>query len=526
MINQTKRPKPVALLILDGWGIAPPSKSNAIDLANTPNFDYLTKNYLSLSLQASGEAVGLPWGERGNSEVGHSNIGAGKIIYQTLPKINKTIWEGTFFKNETFLKAIEHSKINKSKLHLIGLISYGGIHSYIDHLYALLELAKKEKVGQIYIHAILDGRDTKYNEALNIINHLEERLKMTVMGKIATLSGRFYAMDRDQYWERTEKSYLAMAQGISEKKYENSRAAIEDSYGKKIFDENFIPAVIIDKNNQPIAKIEDDDAVIFFNFREDRARQLTKAFVLSNFESFKRPRYLQNLFFVTFVGYEEGLPAKTAFYFKEGLTTLSEIISQNGLKQLHIAETEKYAHVTYFFNNGKEKPHPNEKWLMIPSPRVPAYDQKPEMSARQIANKIIEEIEKDEYDFILANFANLDMIGHTGNLQAAIKAAEAIDECVEIIVKTILNKKGVAILTADHGNAEETMNLFTGEIDKEHSVNPVPFILIGKKWKKAKEEDVNLAALTPSGVLADIAPTILKIMSLEKPKEMTGISLI
>ncbi len=526
MIEKTERPKPVVLIILDGWGVDAPSRGNAIDLAKKPNFDQLTKKYLTLVIQASGEAVGLPWGEMGNSEVGHSNIGTGKIIYQTLPQINKTIWSGDFFKNETLLKAIDHTRKNKSKLHLLGMISPGGVHSYIDHLYSLLDLAKREKLDQIYIHAILDGRDTKQNEALSIITRLEERLKAMGIGKIATVSGRYYAMDRDSHWERTEKAYIAMTQGISEKKYKSAVTAIEDSYKKKIYDEYFVPSVIADDNGNPVAKIEDDDAVIFFNFREDRARQLTKSFVLYGFESFIRPRYLQNLFFASFTNYGGDSPTQVIFSFKKEVATLSELISQAGLKQLHIAETEKYAHVTYFFNYGNEKPYPNEKWILIPSPRVATYDLKPEMNAYQVANKVLEVIKKNEYDFILVNFANPDMVGHTGNLKASIKAIEVVDECMGNITKAVLIKGGVAIITADHGNAEELLNLVTGEIDKEHSINPVPLILAGKEWKKTEEKAVNLAFLISSGVLADIAPTILKIMKIKKPKEMTGISLI
>ncbi len=410
----------------------------------------------------------------------------------------------------------------------MGLISPGGIHSYIDHFYALLDLVKKEGVPQVYIHAILDGRDTKYNEAINIIANLEERLKALDIGKIATLSGRYYAMDRDRHWERIEKAYLAISEGVSEEKYKDPLVAIANSYKKKVYDEEFAPVVIVGEDNKPIAKIEDNDAVIFFNFREDRAREITKSFVLPDFNFFKRPKFFKNLFFVAFVEYEEGLPINVAFSFREKVLTLSQIISQMGLKQLHIAETEKYAHVTYFFNNGRERPFPNEKWILIPSPRVSSYDEKPEMSAYQIADKIIEEINREEYDFILANFANSDMVGHTGNLEAATKAIEAVDECLGNIIKTVLAKKGAAIITADHGNAENMLDLITGEIIKDHSTNtnPVPFILIGEEWGKTKEEKIDLESITQSGVLADIAPTVLKIMGLEEPKEMTGVSLI
>lgn len=524
-MEKSKKSKPVVLAILDGWGIAQESSGNAIRLAKTPNFNYLTGKYPAFVLQGSGKAVGLPWGEMGNSEVGHMNIGLGKIAYQTLPLISESIWNGKFFENAVLLKAIAHTKKYKSKIHLLGLVSSGGVHSYIDHLYALLDLFKKEKVENFYIHVILDGRDTRYDEGINIIARLQERLEIIGKGKIATLSGRFYAMDRDNHWERTEKAYLAMTQGVCDETCEDPYLAIKKSYQKKIYDEEFVPTVItIDK--KPVAKIEDDDAVIFFNFRGDRARQLTESFVLPAFENFNRPRYLQNLFFITFTEYKKGLPVEVAFNFDEPTPPLGKIISDAGLTQYHIAETEKYAHVTYFFNGGQEKPFKGEDRGLIPSPRVSSYDEKPEMGAYEITNNLIEAIKLDKYDFVVVNYANLDMVGHTGNLEATIKAAEVVDECLGNLVKTVLAKDGVILVTADHGNAEELVNLQTGEIDKEHSMNPVPFVLVGKQWEKAKAKEIDLSTLKSSGVLADIAPTILKIMGLEKPKTMTGYSII
>jgi len=525
MAEISKKNRPIVLVILDGWGIAPPSHGNAITLAKTPVFSGLTSVYPVFTLQAAGLAVGLPWGEQGNSEVGHLNLGAGRVIYQTLPRIDKSISDGDFFTNQTFLKAINYVKKNNSKLHLLGLISTGGVHSSIEHLEALLQLAKKENLKKIFLHPILDGRDTPYNSGLKFIERIQKKIKEINLGEIATLSGRFYSMDRDSHWERIEKAYLAMTEGGSERKFKDPVEAIRDSYAKKIFDEEFIPTVII-KDNQPVAKIEDNDGVIFFNFRADRTREMTKAFVMPGFEGFPRKRTLQNLFFVTMTEYEEGLPVEVAFPSEKIEYPLARVLSEAGLRQLHIAETEKYAHVTYFFNGGQEKKFPNEDWLLIPSPRVSSYDQKPEMSAPEIAKQVILVITYEKYDFILVNFANPDMVGHTGDLTATIKAIETLDRLLGQIIDTVFKKNGLVIITADHGNAEELINLQTGEIDKEHSTNPVPFILVRKNLEEKKEEIPDLSMITPSGVLADVAPTILKLMGLSQPKEISGRPLI
>lgn len=518
--------KPVILIILDGWGVAPPSQGNAITLAKTPIFNKILTVYPSMTLQASGEAVGLPWGEMGNSEVGHLNLGAGKIIWQNLPRINRAIADGSFFKNKVFLKAIEHTKKNNSKLHLIELVSTGAVHSSIEHLYAFLELAKKNGLSKVYIHAILDGRDTPYNSGQQFIKELLERMKQIGIGKIATLSGRFWSMDRDNHWERTEKSYLAMTKGQADKFFDNPLAAIEDSYQNKIYDEEFVPTVIT-KNNQPVAKVQSNDAVIFLNFRPDRARQLTKAFVLDKFSGFSRDK-IQNLLFVTMTEYEKDLPVDVAFPPEKIEQPLAKVISDLGLRQFHIAETEKYAHVTFFFNGGREQPFPGEDRVLIPSPRVSSYDQKPEMSAPEVTAKLKEAILSEKYDFIVVNFANGDMVGHTGNLEATKKAVETLDELLGQVLIEVLRKNGVAIVTADHGNAEEMINLRTGEIDKEHSTNPVPFIVVGKQYELTEKlkEVPDLSSMQPSGVLADVAPTILKIMGIKPPEEMTGTALI
>lgn len=522
--------KPVVLMILDGWGIAPPSPGNAISLAKTPNIDKLITTYPAMTLITSGESAGLSWGEMGNSEVGHLNLGTGKVFYQTLPKINKLIADGSFYSNKIFLKATDFVRKNNSKLHLFGLVSSGGVHASIEHLFSLLELVKRQKVKDVFVHVILDGRDTIYNSGLSFVEKLIAKMKELGVGKIATISGRFYAMDRDNHWERTEKAYKAMAEGISDEQFSDPIGAIKKSYDKKVYDEEFVP-VVIGENKKPTAKIEDKDAVIFFNFRADRARQITKAFVLPGFEKFGRLGYIKDLFFLTMTEYEEGLPVEVAFPPELIKMPLARVISEAGLKQLHIAETEKYAHVTFFFNGGGEEPFRGEDRIVVPSPRVPSYDQKPEMSASEIADRLIKEIKNDKYDFIVANFANADMVGHTGNKKATIKAVEMIDKCVGQIVGAVLAQNGAAILTADHGNAEELINLQTSVIDKEHSTNPVPLIIVGKEWEgkniggtEALGSDLSL--VSPQGLLSDVAPTIIKIMGLKKPEEMTGSPLI
>ncbi|MCD4761236.1 2,3-bisphosphoglycerate-independent phosphoglycerate mutase [bacterium] len=523
------RPRPVVLVILDGFGIAPPSRANAISLAKTPNFDKYSQNYPVMPLAASGEAVGLSWGEMGNSQVGHLSLGSGLIPYQNLPRITKSITDGDFYNNEIFIKACQHSKDNNSALHLMGLVSSGGVHSYNEHLYALIELAAQQKVERLYIHVFLDGRDTPYNSGSNFISKLQDKLQQVGLGTIATLSGRFYAMDRDNRWDRTAKAWQVLVNGVSDEKFDDPLKAIEKSYSKKVYDEEFIPTVIVDDMGQPRGQIKDKDAVIFFNFRSDRARQLTKALVLPGFEKFKRP-YFQNLFMATMTEYEKDLPTSVAFPPTVIEMPLARVISEAGLKQLHIAETEKYAHVTYFFNGGQEKIYEGEDRSLIPSPQVTSYDQKPAMSAREITAKTTQFIKEGLYDFIVINYANPDMVGHTGNIQATIEAIEILDQLVGELVDTTLSYDGVVLITADHGNAEKLYDLQTGEIDKEHSNNPVPLFIVGNEFAGksvlAGVTGTDLSHVTPVGVLSDITPTILKIMGLKKPPEMTGSSLI
>jgi 2,3-bisphosphoglycerate-independent phosphoglycerate mutase len=524
------RPRPVVLLILDGWGIAPPYSGNPISLAKLPNFNELTSHYPTLALSAAGEATGLPWGEMGNSEVGHLNLGAGRIVYQDLPRINKAISDNTFFNNKVLLNAAEHAKKNKSKFHLLGLLSNGGVHAAVEHLIALLAFAKQNKIDQVYLHLFLDGRDMSYNSGRQMIKDLNKSILEHKIGVIASLSGRFYAMDRDNNWERVERAYNAIANGECQKSFSDPMEAIEYYYAQKVYDEEFAPSVIV-KNNQPIATVQDNDAVIFFNFRSDRARELTKAFILPGFNKFTKYQQRQNLYFATLTEYEKNLPVEVAFPQEEVVNTLGKVIADNGLKQLRIAETEKYAHVTYFFNGGKEEPYDKEERIVVPSPHTESYALEPKMSAPEVTARLIKEINKDIYDFILVNYANADMVSHTGDIDATIIALEYLDKALWEITNAVLSLNGVMLITADHGNAEELFNMQTGSIDKEHSTNPVPLIIIGKDYegKNLGGQDVigaDLSLLNPSGILADMAPTVLKIMNLPKPKEMTGVALV
>ncbi|MFA6382695.1 MAG: 2,3-bisphosphoglycerate-independent phosphoglycerate mutase [Candidatus Buchananbacteria bacterium] len=525
------RPKPVVLVIMDGWGIAPPSKGNGVTLAKKPVFDHLVATYPVMTLQASGEAVGLSWGEMGNSEVGHLNLGSGKIIYQTLPRINKAIESGGFADNQAFNKALDQVKKNQSRLHLLGLVSNGGVHSHQDHLYAILDICKKKGISEVYIHAILDGRDTKQDGALDFIKQLQAKIAEVGVGKIATMSGRFFAMDRDNHWDRIEPAFSVMALGKGEAKAEDPLAAISQAYSKQIYDEEFIPTVIT-AGGKPLATIEDKDAVIFFNFRADRARQITEAFALPGFSKFSRKKDYKDLVFVTLTEYEKDLPVDVAYPPELIEKPLARIIQDNNLLQLHAAETEKYAHVTFFFNGGQENEFTGESRILVPSPAVPTYDQKPEMSAAELNTKLIAAIKESKHDFIVVNYANPDMVGHTGVIPATIKAVETVDKCLGELVTVVLNQGGVCLVTADHGNAEELINLQTGEIDKEHSTNPVPFIAVGPEWEGQSltpgldSAAGDLSILTPSGMLADIGPTILKIMEIDQPGEMTGSPLI
>jgi len=523
------RPRPVVLVILDGFGIAPPSRANAISLAKTPNFDKYASNYPIMPIAASGEAVGLSWGEMGNSQVGHLSLGSGLIPYQNLPRITKSITDGDFYKNEAFLKVCEHVKKKNSALHIIGLVSNGGIHSYNEHLYSLIELAHQQKINQLYIHAFLDGRDTPYNSGLNFISKLQDKLKEVGIGVIASLAGRFWAMDRDNRWDRTEKAFRVIVDGVSDQKFDDPIKAIQESYDKKVYDEEFVPTIIVNDMGEPRGTIKDGDGVIYFNFRSDRARQLTQALVVPGFEKFER-MYFKNLLMCTMAQYEKDLPVLVAFPPLMINTPLARVLSEAGMKQLHIAETEKYAHVTYFFNGGQEQIYQGEDRVLVPSPQVTSYDQKPAMSARELTSKVTQLIKESKYDFIVINYANPDMVGHTGNMQAAIEAIEILDQLIGEVVDTTLSYDGVVLITADHGNVEQMYDLQTGEINKEHSNAPVPLFIIGREFAGksvlAGVTGTDLSHVTPVGVLADVAPTVLKIMGIKKPSEMTGSSLV
>lgn len=502
------------LMILDGFGENPNNEGNAVNLAKKPNIDKLRKICPVSHIDASGAAVGLPDGQMGNSEVGHTNIGAGRIVYQKLTKITKSIEDGDFFSIPEFTEAIENVKKNNSKLHIMGLLSDGGVHSHQRHLYGLLELAKRKGLdNNVFIHAFMDGRDTLPASGEGYIQELQEKMKEKGVGKIATLSGRYYAMDRDKRWDRVEKAYNALVRGEGVLAKDPIQA-IEESYQQEIFDEFVVPTVITDANDQPLAKIESGDSVIFFNFRPDRARQLTRAIVDDKFDGFKTDKL--DIDFVCMTEYDDTMPnVKIAFKPEELTNTFGEVVSKLGKKQLRIAETEKYAHVTFFFNGGREEPYPGEERILVNSPKVATYDLQPEMSAYEVTEKVLEAINSEKYDTIILNFANTDMVGHTGNIDAAIKAVEAVDKCIGEIVEAVQKQNGVLLITADHGNAEQMIDYQTGEPLTSHTTNLVPLILVGMENVELKD-----------GRLCDLTPTMLDIMEEQKPKEMTGESLL
>lgn len=506
--------KPVMLMILDGFGIAEKSEGNAVALANKPNFDRLLKEYPNTQLQASGMAVGLPEGQMGNSEVGHLNIGAGRIVYQELTRITKAIEDGDFFENEALMKAMKNAKENNASLHLMGLLSDGGVHSHIEHLKGLLEFAKKEGLQKVYVHAFMDGRDVPPSSGKDFIIKAEEMMKEVGVGQIATVSGRYYAMDRDNRWERVQLAYNAIVLGEGEKA-SSAVEAIDNSYHDEKTDEFVLPCVI-EEDGHPTATIKNGDSVVFFNFRPDRARELTRAINDKEFAGFNRETL--DLTFVTMTQYDKTLErVNIAFKPQTLVNTLGEYVSSKGLEQLRIAETEKYAHVTFFFNGGVEKENPGEERKVIPSPKVATYDLKPEMSAYEVTDELLNRLDQDKYDMIILNFANPDMVGHTGVVQAAVKAVEAVDECLGKIVDKVLEKDGTVFITADHGNAETEIDFSTGNPFTAHTTNPVPFVWVSN----------NIDGRTlKSGKLADIAPTMLNVMNLEVPEEMTGECLI
>lgn len=537
---------PIVLVILDGWGIAPRGPGNAVELAKTPNMDSYWASFPHTQLSASGESVGLPKKEPGNSETGHLNIGAGRIVYQDLPRIDLAIADGSFFWREAFLKAIDHVKKNRSSLHLIGLIGSGGVHTNIEHLFALLCLATNAHLENVFLHLFTDGRDSSPTSSPIFINQVETELAQLGTGRIATIMGRYYAMDRDNRWERIQKAYEAMTLGIG-KTANNPLEAIKNSYQEGKTDEFIEPTVILDANKQPVKLISDNDAVIFFNFRVDRPRELTRAFVLEDLQAvyrrkpsfdpyaeerthheleldqvhplFQRKKFLNNLLFVTMTMYEKNLPVEVAFPPPKVTLSLASIFSANQKRQFHIAETEKYPHVTSFFDGMIEFPYPSEEWVEVPSPKIATYDLMPEMSAEEVTDQFLKRFKTNLYPFICLNFANPDMVGHTGVIRAGIRACEFTDFYLGKIVSEVLSQDGTIIVTADHGNIEEMINLVTGQIDTEHSSNSVPFIILNNALRGRGET-------LPTGILSDIAPTILGLAKISVPSEMIGRNLL
>ncbi|WP_164668158.1 2,3-bisphosphoglycerate-independent phosphoglycerate mutase [Virgibacillus doumboii] len=503
-----------ALIILDGFAIRGEEMGNAVKQANTPNFDRYWKKFAHSQLQASGEAVGLPEGQMGNSEVGHLNIGAGRIVYQSLTRVNLSIKEGDFFEKGAFIKSIEHAKEKGKALHIFGLLSDGGVHSHINHLFALLKLAKDNNLEEVYVHAFLDGRDVGPQTAKSYIEQAEDKMNELGVGKIATISGRYYSMDRDKRWERVKKAYDAMVYGEGPD-YQSPYDVIDDSYENGIYDEFVIPSVLTDEDGEPIGKVADEDSIIFYNFRPDRAIQISRTFANDDFRDFDRGEHPpKDLDFVMLTNFSESVDGYVAYKPVNLDNTVGEVLSQNDMNQLRIAETEKYPHVTFFMSGGRENEFPGEKRVLIDSPKVATYDLKPEMSVYEVTDALLDELDSKQHNAIILNFANPDMVGHSGMLEPTIKAIEAVDECLGKVVDKILELGGNAIITADHGNSDEVITL-EGDPMTAHTTNPVPVIV-------TKED----AELRDGGILADLSPTLLDLLDVEKPKEMTGNSLI
>ena len=508
--------KPVVLMILDGYGLNDKTEGNAVAMAKTPVMDELMSKYPFVRGNASGMAVGLPEGQMGNSEVGHLNMGAGRIVYQELTRITKEIQDGDFFKNEALLKAMENCKKNNSALHTFGLLSDGGVHSHNTHLYGLLEMAKRNGLEKVYVHCFLDGRDTPPASGKGYVEELEAEMKKIGVGEIATVSGRYYAMDRDKNYDRVKFAYDAMTKGEGGKA-QSAAEGVQASYDNGKTDEFVVPFVV-EKNGAPVATIQDKDSVVFFNFRPDRAREITHCFCDDDFTAFDRGNRL-DLTFVCFTEYDPLIPNKDVAFHKISVTsTFGEWLAANGMKQARIAETEKYAHVTFFFNGGVEEPNPGEDRILVNSPKdVATYDLKPQMSAYEVCDKLVNAIKSDQYDVIIINFANPDMVGHTGVIPAAVKAVEVVDECVGKAVDAIKEMDGVLFICADHGNAEQMIDYETGAPFTAHTTNQVPFILVNYE---------DGYGLREGGCLADIVPTLIQVMGKEQPKEMTGKSLL
>ena len=508
--------KPTVLMILDGYGLNEKTEGNAIKLAKTPVMDKLMKEYPFVRGNASGMAVGLPEGQMGNSEVGHLNMGAGRIVYQELTRITKEIQDGDFFKNDALLEAIKNCKKNNSSLHLYGLLSDGGVHSHITHLYALLELAKKEGLTNIYVHAFLDGRDTPPTSGKGFAQELTDKMEALGVGKIATVMGRYYVMDRDNRWDRVEKAYNAMVLGKGETA-STGVEAIQQSYDAGKNDE-FVEPTVVMENGKPVATIKENDSIIFFNFRPDRAREITRAFCDDKFDGFKREKGRFPLTYVCFSEYDVTIENKIVAFHKVSVeNTFGEFLAANHKTQLRLAETEKYAHVTFFFNGGVEVPNEGEERILVKSPKVATYDLQPEMSALEVAENLVTAIKSQKYDVIIINFANPDMVGHTGIQDAAVKAVEAVDKCVGMAYDALISVDGQMFICADHGNVEQLIDYSNGEPFTAHTTNDVPFILVNYDKEYTLKE---------GGCLADIAPTLIEMMGLKQPGEMTGKSLL
>ena len=525
MAKAKKSKGPVVLCVLDGWGETAETRGNAVSKAKLPNIKKLDDYYPKIYLQASGIAVGLPWGVVGNSEVGHQAMGTGQIIYQKLPVINTAIQDGSFFANEVLKNSIQHAKEKGSKIHLFGLVSDGGVHSHIEHLFALLEVMKENEFNNVFIHAVTDGRDTAPQSAQVFLNELKNKINEIGVGQIATVGGRYYSMDRSQNWDRIVEAYKAMVYGEG-LKAGSYLEVIENQYAEGITDE-FLKPTIIEKDGKPVATVEPEDVFICFNFRKDRAKQITKAFALKDFDEFKEVKPIKGVKMVCFTEYEKGLPVDIVFPSQKISSRVGEEIEKKGLRQLRIAETEKYAHVTYFFDGGLMIDYKNGDKIHVLSKKIDSYAKIPEMSAQEVTDRIIENLEGENLpDFILVNYANPDMVGHTGDLKAGIKAVEFTDKCIGELIEKVLSLQGVLIITADHGNVEEMINLSTGEKDTEHSNNPVPCWLIepdNAKEDKNRDEERKLEV---SGFLSDLAPTILDLLGIKKPPVMTGESLL
>ena len=506
--------KPYALIIMDGYGVNERHEGNAIYAAKTPNMDSYLKSYPNSIIHASGMDVGLPDGQMGNSEVGHTNIGAGRIVYQELTRITKSIADGDFFENEALKNAVENCKKNNAALHLMGLLSDGGVHSHINHLFGLLEMAKKNGIEKVFVHCFMDGRDVSPTSGADFAESLVSKIRELGTGAIATVMGRYYAMDRDNRWERVVEAYNAMVKGEGNKDT-SAVNAIKKSYNDGITDEFVVPTVITDENGNALGKISENDSVVFFNFRPDRAREITRTLVDPEFNGFEREFFKTN--YVCMTQYDASMPNVDVAFKPQTLeNTFGEYISRKGLRQLRIAETEKYAHVTFFFNGGVEAVYDGEDRALINSPKVATYDLKPEMSAIEVTDEVVKRIESGNYDVIVLNFANCDMVGHTGVFDAAVKAVETVDTCLGRTIDAIKKMGGIALVTADHGNADQMLDYNTNDVFTAHTTNVVPLVMIGEES----------GAKLKNGRLADLAPTLLDIMGLEKPEEMTGESLL